>query len=65
MTTRIGFPMVFGRLSLGGGIGRRKGLKILRSFLHAGSNPAPGTLGGQALTYEAGTQCVPSNPDNG
>lgn len=27
----------------GGGIGRRKGLKILRFFDRAGSSPAPGT----------------------
>jgi hypothetical protein len=30
-------------ISLGGGTGRRKGLKIPRSQGRAGSNPAPGT----------------------
>ena len=29
----------------GGGIGRHKGLKIPRQQWHAGSSPAPGTIG--------------------
>ena len=33
----------------GGGIGRHKGLKIPRRQLHAGSSPAPGTIGAHTL----------------
>lgn len=35
-----------------GGIGRRKGLKILRRFLRAGSSPALGTISDLSIEYE-------------